>query len=299
MSARSAPPTAAAWAWDIVTEQAGRIAAEEQGALIGSDPKYVHRMRVASRRLRSALRLLREPLVSFIDESLLAGFDADLRALASSLGDVRDQDVAQADLAMDAVHRPGDRPAIERLIVDWSLAVAPARGRLRDLIGGGLVERIATFASGAYGATDTGPSAARIAPRLIGRSLRKARRSYLDAEGDPIGLHGARVAFKRLRYIAEFATPFFGDRLLAVREIATAMQDALGSHHDDEIAIATLVHEIQRLAEIPDRAAECGALARAIGARRLRQQTSLESARSLWTRVPRAGTLRRQLEGTN
>ncbi len=299
MSPRSAPPTAAAWAWGIVTEQAARIAAEEHGALEGSDPEYVHRMRVASRRLRSALRLLRAPLASFIDEPLLEGFDADLRALASALGDVRDRDVAQADLAVDAVDRPGDRPAIDRLLVDWALTVVPARGRLRDLIGGGLVERIATFARGDYGATDAGPSAARLAPRLLGRALRRARRDYQDAEGDSNALHRARVAFKRLRYIAEFASPFFGNRLLAVREVATAMQDALGSHHDDEIAIDTLLREIERLAETADRAADCGALARAIRARRARQQTSLESARSLWTQVPRARTLRRQLEGTS
>src|ERR1043166_2328616 len=59
-------------------------------ALDWSDPEGVHSMRVASRRLRSALR----DFMPYVRKRRLASVLKRLRGLADALGEVRDHDVA-------------------------------------------------------------------------------------------------------------------------------------------------------------------------------------------------------------
>jgi len=72
-------------------------------ALDWTDPEGVHSMRVASRRLRSALR----DFMPYIRKRPLAPMLKQLRSIADALGEVRDQDVAIEALEEMATHAPG------------------------------------------------------------------------------------------------------------------------------------------------------------------------------------------------
>jgi CHAD domain-containing protein len=61
-----------------------------EAALDWSDPEGVHSMRVASRRLRSALR----DFTPYLRKRALSGVLKELKDIADALGEVRDQDVA-------------------------------------------------------------------------------------------------------------------------------------------------------------------------------------------------------------
>ena len=76
----------------------------QEAALNWTDPEGVHSMRVASRRLRSALR----DFMPYVRKRALASVLKQLRRIADSLGEVRDQDVAIMALEKMVTHAPAD-----------------------------------------------------------------------------------------------------------------------------------------------------------------------------------------------
>src|ERR1044071_902153 len=82
-------------------------------ALDWSDPEGVHSMRVASRRLRSALR----DFMPYVRKRGLTSVQKRLKSVADALGEVRDLDVAIMALEKLASNAPGEvSPAVKRLI---------------------------------------------------------------------------------------------------------------------------------------------------------------------------------------
>jgi CHAD domain-containing protein len=71
-----------------------KVLQHEEGSRSGEDIEDVHDMRVAIRRIRSALRLLRP----YFKRSALRRYNTELRQLAWSLGEVRDLDVLIEDM---------------------------------------------------------------------------------------------------------------------------------------------------------------------------------------------------------
>jgi triphosphatase len=72
-------------AWNCI----GHWTANQEGVLAGKDPEYLHQMRVALRRLRSALPLF----TSAIPRESAAAISAELKWLAGALGPARNWDV--------------------------------------------------------------------------------------------------------------------------------------------------------------------------------------------------------------
>ncbi|MGH2353419.1 MAG: CHAD domain-containing protein, partial [Chloroflexota bacterium] len=109
--------------------QLERILEHEPGARHGDDPEDVHKMRVASRRLRAARRVFRPALAGGID---LERANDELKTLATALGRVRDPDVFADALRRHAREAPeGDQPALERLVEARERARAAAQADLR------------------------------------------------------------------------------------------------------------------------------------------------------------------------
>src|ERR1044072_9905221 len=90
-------------------------------ALDWSDPEGVHSMRVASRRLRSALR----DFTPYLHKRRLSPVLKSLRDIADALGEVRDQDVAIMALEKLQTHKTHEvSPALKQFI--------EARKEIRD-----------------------------------------------------------------------------------------------------------------------------------------------------------------------
>ncbi|MFP5335462.1 MAG: CHAD domain-containing protein [Actinomycetes bacterium] len=216
------------------------------------EPDAVHKMRVATRRLRSTLRVY-EPLLEADVGPLLD----ELRWLAAVLGEARDAEVMRERLRDVARHlRP---PAVDDTtrLLDEVLGEqhAEAMERLRLALSSErylallrhLDEVVADRES-----TGPGRRRARTAlPRAVRRQWRRVRRRVEDATGpaERFTLHDARKAAKRARYAAEVAAAAVPSRSGAAADFASAMesvQEVLGEHQDAVTATELLTDVARR-----------------------------------------------------
>src|SRR5215212_12102701 len=86
----------------VLVTRFAELQAWREAALDWSDPEGVHSMRVASRRLRSALR----DFMPYLRKRSFNSTVKQLRMIAAALGEVRDQDVAIRALEEIAKHAP-------------------------------------------------------------------------------------------------------------------------------------------------------------------------------------------------
>ena len=217
-------------------------------AIIDLDPAVrrdvfdsVHRMRVATRRMRSAFRTHGKTL----DPVVTAPLGDELKWLAGELGVDRDQEVLTDRLtaAFDALPRP--------------LVVGPVRGRLRTWSNarrGGSRRRLISVLDGKrylqllgalVGLLAEPPlldAAAGDPHKVIAKAVRKdfgKLAALIDQALDlppgterDLALHEARKKAKRARYAAESATPALGRPAEELMRSMKAVQTLLGDHQD-------------------------------------------------------------------
>ncbi|MFI0727941.1 CHAD domain-containing protein [Streptomyces sp. NPDC021225] len=208
-------------------------------------PDSVHRMRVATRRLRSSFRSYRKVL----DRAVTDPIGDELKWLAGELGIDRDREVLTARIEERLAEVPdGLRagPVAERLGT-WSRT--SRRGSRERLIGVLDGERhLALLASLDALSADPPlrPAADRPAEDVI---LAAVLRDYerlaalvAAALAAPPGhdrdlaVHEARKKAKRARYAAEAARPALGKPAKAFAGLMTELQDLLGDHQDSVVA---------------------------------------------------------------
>ena len=243
----SAADTLASAMRAIVAMHLGRLRAAQPAAQGGNDPEAVHEMRVAVRRLRTALRLGKATVPARRREAL----GRELRWLADALGQVRDLDVqlATADwhrarLAVGA-RGPidGFRRALrrQRKVALAALQETFAASRYSRLLL--TLERVATPPARppAGAAAEPIPLAGRRAIKRAARKLRKL--------GDGVGelphadeLHTLRIRAKRLRYVLEALKEITGGDGRRLVKRVTQLQDVLGKFNDSMVTAKTVRH---------------------------------------------------------
>lgn len=228
------------------------------------DADGVHRMRVAIRRARSALRVFR----SVLPEEIETRFGDELKWLAAVLGESRDLDVyrelyldyraalAREDAAALAPYEDHLEAESARAAAALTEALAGDRyARLVDAMAGALSPPAASDGSDGAGASVFGFDAAHGASgelanatiRDAGRELIRAARKRILKRGRRVGrspradeLHELRKEGKRFRYVLEFFAPFFDSDIGEARKSAVRLQDVLGAHQDAIAANARL-----------------------------------------------------------
>jgi CHAD domain-containing protein len=214
----------------------------EDGSRSGEDIEHVHDMRVSTRRMRSALRLL----APYYKPKTARSFRAQLKKIADALGAVRDLDVLiddlgafgsnhQADLsatialldserqqARRRLHRALDRGRYARFVSDFSAFLTTPGSGARSLESDGFVA----------------PSQVRhVLPTLVYEHLGSVRAydAVID-QAELETLHALRIEFKRLRYLVTFFSDILGTSAKDFITELKAIQDHLGRMNDIHVA---------------------------------------------------------------
>lgn len=225
----------------------------EAAARHGTDPEGVHQLRVALRRLRSALSIFREVLAP----SVRARWNDELRWLLGCLGSARDLDVLTGDLLAPLAGERGIEGLVDPLVLHAGEARATAYRELRACLdepryaalGLGLAAWIER--RGWREDVDVDVLVAQRAPlrelaaRSLARSRHKARKQGADlTELSPDARHELRKTLKKLRYGVEFFADLFDrkDGRHFQRRLAD-LQDGLG-HLNDVAVTRKLVSQL-------------------------------------------------------
>ncbi|BBH66182.1 CHAD domain-containing protein [Actinoplanes sp. OR16] len=220
-----------------------RYAREQRDAILGhdpaarrGDPEAVHKMRVATRRLRSTLKTYRR----WFPENEVGD---ELRWLAGMLGAVRDPQVLEEKLLAGVEDSgPEFEPAANRIRAALEHRVAKGRDELAQALDS---DRYLALLDAVDEIVDrTGPDAGDPSRRT--RKVLKKADAELDAaikSGADEELHEARKSYKKARYAVEVIQPENGKPAKQLVKALTALQDGLGAHQDSTIAREVL-HEI-------------------------------------------------------
>jgi inorganic triphosphatase YgiF len=208
-------------------------------ATLAGDAEGLHQMRVALRRLRSALVLFKPQLEPYA----AARFTEECRHFGHVFGEARDLDVFVLETLADA----------EREGVDVSRLKPPAEERrtsahqkvvalIADPVFTGFVLALSAWiegdawaAAGEDGADILKRPLADLAPKLLDRMARKAQArggSHLSREKAE-KLHELRKSLKRLRYSTEYLGGLYGRKgVKGYRQACEDLQNALGAIND-------------------------------------------------------------------
>ncbi|HTK67121.1 MAG TPA: CYTH and CHAD domain-containing protein [Pseudonocardia sp.] len=231
-----------------VREQASQIRAQDP--LVRRDaPDAVHQLRVAARRMRSALQAYGK----VIERDATRALTDELKWIGGELGGARDAEVIEERLTELIGGLPG-----ELVMGPVSALVTRTMSRRRS---DGQAAAIAALDSDRYLALHDAidallehppltakatRSARRELPRQLGRAWRRLDTRMAAAEALEPGpqrdaaLHETRKAGKRLRYAAEIAQPAVGRPAKRLKRRAKTLHKELGDHQDAVVAKAVI-----------------------------------------------------------
>jgi CHAD domain-containing protein len=205
------------------------------------EPDSVHRMRVATRRLRAALKSYPQVL----DRRATDPVEAELAWLAAALGEARDREVLGERLGAQTEALPGELVLgpVRARITTWSAteyrtAHQAALGAMDSPRYFALLDSLDALLTDPPLLPGARKKAARVLEKAALREHRRTARRVAAALDTPPGprrdaaLHRARKAAKRARYAGETARPVLGRR---AKRFARRMADVhrlLGVHQD-------------------------------------------------------------------
>ncbi|MDP2796316.1 MAG: CHAD domain-containing protein [Methanoregula sp.] len=244
------------------------FAKESDGVRAAEDIEYIHRMRVASRRLRAALPLFS----SCFPAKNYARWSEEIKEITRALGEARDTDVQIAWLTKyqkrsekawkskkpDRVGESPTSPAVRYLLLDLrkqrvllqkevlsaldSLENSHAIDTMRDAFKKPLPPlRGVQKRSLAYGISPV--AALRIDERLCTLLAFEPWVSHPEAVAEH---HATRIAAKKLRYTLEVYAPVYRLSLKKPISRVKAVQEILGDLHDCDVWIDTITRLLLR-----------------------------------------------------
>lgn len=275
----------------IFLQQCEQMASREYGLGYAEDVEFVHEMRVATRRLRAAMRVFRKSAAGqFKAESARIG------ALADALGQVRDADVFLEFLATYGKKaKPAHRRTLKAIVLVERRKRQAGNRKLIALCESdsqrqflhGLTRTLHAPVGAAGGLRRAGKSAKRPLWREARRAMRRAfsvvlqyDRPLQDLSSDE--QHQLRIACKKLRYTAEFFGHLYPERLQTLIATMVRLQDLLGEAHDADVFSARLGQRLKKSAK-GGGSRPRGVVIRAVQAHlKRRKQRCVAKAREVW-----------------
>ena len=258
-------------------------------------PDALHKMRVATRRLRSALSTFRV----LLDRERTDPLREELRWLAGVLGGARDAEVMHERLRRLVAQEEPDLvlgPVAERVDAALSERHGDAHRVVREELDAERYLRLLDALDALVAEPPLLPlareRATEVLPRIVQRSwkrldrtMRTAERAEPGAEQDEL-LHEARKDAKRARYVAEAVVPVFGEPARTYAKAVATLQEVLGEHQDGVVTRDALL-------EIAQQAQEAGEPSFTYGRLHGTEQARAEAAAARWPEVRAEVSVRR------
>lgn len=239
-------------AWNCI----GHCTANQEGVLSATDPEYIHQMRVALRRLRSALPLFS----SAIPRESYATIADELKWIAGELGPARNWDVFSSQTLPAILEQfPGDKglPQLQAAAYKAQAAaresarqalLSPRYNRLLLSLGGWLLADGWHDQVGAEHRLRLEGPVVDLARRMLAKHHKTVHRHGSGlAEMPPEERHQVRIAAKKLRYATEFFAALYPKKnSRSYLEAMSALQDELGVLND----AATTRHLLAELGHV-------------------------------------------------
>jgi inorganic triphosphatase YgiF len=224
------------------------LLANERCLVATRNAEALHQMRVALRRLRSAMKVFRRTVAG----PDLDAARTDLRWLLGILGPARDDYVFLADIIEPVIAAHPETGPLAALRAEWAEQAERNATAALSAIGGtrytGLLLALAAWVEdGAWlGRPDNTLRGGVIGP-YARRILSRQHTRLLNTGGDdltalaPADLHQVRIFGKQVRYAAEFFAPLYPARTTdPFLDILNRLQDTLGQLNDIAVAGARL-----------------------------------------------------------
>jgi CHAD domain-containing protein len=225
-------------------KQIKQLTGQLDGIRKAEDIEFIHRARVATRRLRAGLNFFAD----CFPPDRVKTWRNELQRMAQSLGNARDQDVQIAFLC-DLLSRLQELPfvaGVARVLVRWERRrekVQPEVVRaMRRLLSSGILREM-LLATKKWRSSDE-PSAWKPSPALAAQAEEhvlarlaelRAFEPCLEDAADRCQHHAMRIAAKRLRYTVEICRPMYAGRMDGVLESIKQVQSLLGEIHDCDV----------------------------------------------------------------
>ena len=236
----------------VIRANLAQLQANERGMAAGGDPEYLHQMRVALRRLRSAFSVF-EPVVP---EAAVAPVVAELKWLASRLGPARDWDVFVTETLPPIEKEFGTHGELKAFSEHCRKLRDDAGARARRVVRSARYRRLMLSlgawlaAEGWLSGLEPDQRAALDAPvgAFAGNVLEK-RYDQVRKRGRKVGglsakqLHRLRIAVKKFRYAADFFAGLYeGAPVREALKRLSRLQDMLGAINDAAMVANLVAH---------------------------------------------------------
>lgn len=250
------------YAYTIIDKQFQALTKQKQSVLADQDPEHLHKMRVAARRLQSALQVFSNAI-----ELPKAAQLNQVRALGKALGKLRDLDVQTAAIKNHyyPLLNSSEQEIVQTLLKHFKKDRHHAFAEVESILTRSRYKKIKAayedwLSCPQYGAIAQLPLAIAI-PDLVNPLLSALLLhpgwliSAQSLERSPdiaiqTTLHDLRKAFKAVRYQSEFFETFYDSAFQDwIVELKT-LQDNLGEVHDGYVLLKILCPQKAKLPEL-------------------------------------------------
>ncbi|WP_103349121.1 CYTH and CHAD domain-containing protein [Amycolatopsis sp. CA-128772] len=230
-------------------EHRGRLRRADVGVRLDVEDS-IHQMRVATRKLRSTLRIFG----SVVDKKATASLVAELKWLGGQLAPARDTEVTEERLRAQLGDVPSELvfgPVRQFLTRYFAREAEEGRTRAMAALTGKRYLELLRALDAVLEEPPLTAKAGKPAKAGLRKPLRKIARKLSQAEaaahgltGDELGtaLHAVRKKAKQARYAADTVKPVYGKKLREWRKNVKAVQETLGSHQDTVVGRDVLHH---------------------------------------------------------
>jgi CHAD domain-containing protein len=238
----------------VLLKQTEAIQIEVEGVRQEQDIEYIHRMRVASRRLRTAFDLFN----TCLPRKRAPIWQKQIQQITHALGEARDTDV-QIDLLKKLYKNLPDarfKPGISRLLLRLHQKRVKLQVKVLEALN--VLESGQTLVEMERRLRPTAERTGQVylySPALFEHSFNAistrlddflAYEIYIDKPECVLELHAMRICAKHLRYAIEALAPLYRDEMEGTLQVMRKVQDELGEIHDSDVWAIALPEFIEK-----------------------------------------------------